>query len=487
MGDIKGFQKYNRQLPTTQKVTERIGHFNEFYEASKESFKKEQAARCMDCGVPFCHSGCPLGNLIPDFNDAVFREDWKLAFQLLQSTNNFPEFTGRLCPAPCEAACVLGINNDAIAIEFIEKSIIEKAFSEGWVNAQLNIKRTGKKVAVVGSGPAGLSAADQLNKAGHSVTVFEKNDRIGGLLRYGIPDFKLEKNVIDRRLKIMEEEGINFTCNCEVGKDVKAEKLLQIYDSVVLCGGSTVPRNLNIEGRNLKGVHFAMEFLESNNKNIATGRKGNSNFDIDGKRILVIGGGDTGADCVGTSNRLGAKSVMQIELMNKPSLNRTDSNPWPKWPFVLKTSSSHEEGCDRKWAILTKRFVSEDGTNLSGIEVVNVEWGKNDQGEYSMQEVAESQQIIPCDYAFIAIGFAHPQLDGLLEDLDVGITDKKNVETDLFQTSVPKVFAAGDMRRGQSLIVWAIAEGREAATAVDKFLMGSHSVLMGITESELTV
>lgn len=475
MGDALGFKKHNRELPKYESVESRILHYNEFNEKVGEDFVNTQSARCMDCGVPFCHSGCPLGNKIPDFNDAVYKNNWQEAYEILKSTNNFPEFTGRICPAPCESSCVLGINSDPVSIEFVEKSIVEKAFSEGWVKPNKLIVRSGKKVVIVGSGPAGLAAADQLNKAGHQVEVHEKNTRVGGLLRYGIPDFKLEKKIIDRRVKILEEEGIRFICNSEVGVNVDLQALKSGSDALLLCGGSSIPRDLNIEGREFKGIHFAMEFLEKNNKRVAGDNIDFSAFNIKGKNVVVIGGGDTGSDCIGTSKRLGAKSITQIELLSKPNTQRTVNNPWPQWPMILRTSSSHSEGCDREWSILTKKFISEDNTNLSGIEVVNVEWGLNSEGEMKMIEQLDSTRIIPCDYVFLAIGFLNPKYKGMLESLDVKLDNRNNVNCFNYQTSVPGVFAAGDMRRGQSLVVWAISEGREAAIAVDRFLMGDKS------------
>lgn len=467
MGEIKGFINYKRSLPEQESVDKRITHFKEFYIDSNPITLKEQSARCMDCGVPFCHSACPLGNLIPDFNDAVYHENWKLAYDLLIETNNFPEFTGRICPAPCEKSCVLNIENDAVTIEHIEKSIIEKAFEQNWVKVKSDILRINKKVAIVGSGPAGLACADQLNKKGVDVDVYERNDRIGGLLRYGIPDFKLEKNIIDRRIEILQKEGINFHTSVNVGYDIHGQELVNSYDAVVLTGGSTIARDLPINGRQLKGIHLAMTYLEQNNR-IVAGDTINPKqlIDVQGKHVIVIGGGDTGADCVGTSNRLNAQSITQLELMPKPPKERQDRDLWPNWPMVLTTSTSHEEGCTREWAILTKRFVSEDGINVSGLEVVDVEWNQSEHGKYNMQEIADTTRVIPCDRVFLSIGFSHPQKVGLLEQLEIVLDKKGNVKTDNYQSSNKKVYAAGDMRRGQSLVVWAIAEGREAAQVV---------------------
>jgi glutamate synthase (NADPH/NADH) small chain len=476
MADPKGFLKYTRELPNTRDPQERIKDYKELYEDFEEEKTVKQAARCMDCGVPFCHSGCPLGNIIPEFNDAVYEEDWQLAYEILSSTNNFPEFTGRICPAPCETACVLGINQPPVAIEHIEKSIAEVAFEKGYVRPQPPTLRTGKKVAIVGSGPAGLAAAAQLNKVGHLVTVFERNDRIGGLLRYGIPDFKLEKFVVERRVALMEAEGIRFRINANVGGNVDPQELMDQYDAVLLCGGSTIPRNLNIEGRELEGVHFAMDFLEQNNRRVA----GDAIPDVEtitakGKHVVVIGGGDTGSDCVGTSNRHGAKSVTQIELMDRPPNDR-DPLTWPNWPVVLRTSTSHEEGCERQWSLLTKAFTGENG-KVTGLKLVQIEWAKNSKtGKYGFQEVEGTEQEIPCDLALLAIGFLSPQYRGMLEKLGVEIDERGNVRDEDYRTNLEKVFVAGDMRRGQSLVVWAIAEGREAARSVDKFLMGESNL-----------
>lgn len=477
MADPKGFMKHTRELPATRNPKERVQDYKELYEDFPAEKTVAQASRCMDCGIPFCHNGCPLGNIIPEFNDAVYQEDWATAFDILSSTNNFPEFTGRICPAPCEAACVLGINQPPVAIEHIEKSIAEMAFAKGYIRPQPPQARTGKKITVVGSGPAGLAAAAQLNKAGHYVTVYERNTRPGGLLRYGIPDFKLDKNVVERRVALMEAEGIKFKVNAEVGKNVDAKKLLEESDAMVLCGGSTVPRDLKIPGRELKGVYFAMEFLDQNNKRVAGDNiPEKSAIMATGKRVVVIGGGDTGADCVGTSNRHKAKSVTQLEIMPMPPQER-DMVTWPNWPMVLRTSTSHEEGCERQWAINTKAFIGDKKGNLKAIQIIKVEWAKDEAtGRYSFQEVAGSEEEIPCDLVLIAAGFLHPQHEGMLKKLGVDLTDRGNVEDTDYLTSVEKVFTAGDMRRGQSLVVWAIAEGREAARKVDEYLMGASAL-----------
>lgn len=482
MADPRGFLKYTRELPSTRPPEERIKDYKELYEDFATEKTKEQAARCMDCGVPFCHNGCPLGNIIPEFNDAVYEEDWLTAYEILSSTNNFPEFTGRICPAPCETACVLGINQPPVAIEHIEKSIAEVAFERGYVRPQPPTLRTGKKVAVVGSGPAGLAAAAQLNKVGHAVTVFERNDRIGGLLRYGIPDFKLEKYVVERRVALMEAEGIRFRTKADVGVNVDPQTLLEEHDALLLCGGATIPRDLKIEGRELEGVHFAMDFLEQSNRRVAGDKLSEEGaISAKGKHVVVIGGGDTGSDCVGTSNRQGAASVTQIELMEKPPSER-DPYTWPNWPMVLRTSSSHEEGCQREWALLTKAFMGENG-QVKTLRLAEIEWAKDKKtGRYAFQEVKGSERDIPCDLALLAIGFVHPQFDGLLKQLGVAVDERGNVRDEGYRTNVDRVFTAGDMRRGQSLVVWAIAEGREAARRVDEHLMG-ESLLEARDES----
>ena len=482
MGKPSGFLEFTRELPKKRDPKERVKDYKELYLEFKPEKVEEQAARCMNCGVPFCHSGCPLGNIIPEFNDAVYDKDWEVAYKILSSTNNFPEFTGRICPAPCESACVLGINQPPVAIEEIEKNIIETAYARGYVKPKAPSKRTGKKVAVIGSGPAGMATAAQLNKAGHAVTVFERADEIGGLLRYGIPDFKLEKWVVERRVEVMKAEGIEFKTNANVGVNVSVDSLLAGFDAIVLAGGSTVPRDLPIAGRELKGVHFAMEFLSLQNK-----RNGNKALEIDhtgvayqngdlkatGKNVYVIGGGDTGSDCVGTSNRHGAKSVTQIELLSKPPESRAESTPWPNWPMMLRTSTSHEEGAERDWAILTKEFVGDGNGNLKGIRLVNIEW-KTEAGQApKFVEIAGTERVVDCELALLAAGFLHPQYKGMLEQLGVELDERGNVKAGAnYQTNNAKVFAAGDMRRGQSLVVWAISEGREAARSVDEYLMG---------------
>jgi glutamate synthase (NADPH/NADH) small chain len=480
MGKPTGFMEFGRELPKKRDPKSRIKDYKELYVAFEEDKIKTQASRCMDCGVPFCHNGCPLGNIIPEFNDAVYEGNWEEAAEILFSTNNFPEFTGRICPAPCEASCVLGINKPPVTIEEIEKNIAEVAFAKGYVKANTNIQRTGKKVAVVGSGPSGLAAAVQLNTAGHSVTVFERADKIGGLLRYGIPDFKLEKWVIDRRIRIMEEEGIEFRTNANVGENIKVKELLNNYDAIVLCGGSTIPRDLPIPGRDLKGIYFAMKFLSQQNARVTGGVLADKSEELwaTDKNVMVIGGGDTGSDCVGTSNRHGARSITQIELLPKPPDERNESMPWPNWPMVLRTSTSHEEGCDRNWAIATKEFVGDNKGNLTGLKVAEMGWISTDTGKLpKYQELPGTERIIPCELALLSIGFLHPQHTGMLNDLGVEYDERGNVKcADNYQSSVSKVFSAGDMRRGQSLVVWAIAEGREAARNVDIYLTGESNL-----------
>ena len=477
MGQIDGFMKFNREMPKSRDPKERLKDYKEVYTPLEKEKVKQQAARCMDCGVPFCHNGCPLGNIIPDFNDAVHNGKWEEAIKILSSTNNFPEFTGRICPAPCEASCVLSINNSPVTIEYIEKTIAEQAYEKGYIKPNPPKTRTGKRVAVVGSGPAGLAAAAQLNKAGHWVTVFERSDRIGGLLRYGIPDFKLEKYVIDRRLRLMEQEGIIFRTNAHVGVNISAAHLRSEFDAVVVCGGASAPRDLPIPGRQLKGVHYAMEFLTQQNKRVAGDRIFSGEILATSKNVLVIGGGDTGSDCVGTSNRHGAKSVTQIELLAKPPLTRNEeTNPWPLWPMVLMTSSSHEEGVQREWAILTKEFLGDNNGRLTGLKTVEIKWGVNAQGKMGLEEIPGTEKVISCELALLAIGFVGAEKGGLVEELKLDIDERGNIRSTNYMTSQEGVFAAGDIRRGQSLVVWAISEGREAARAVDLWLMGESAL-----------
>ncbi|MEP6675876.1 MAG: glutamate synthase subunit beta, partial [Ferruginibacter sp.] len=449
MGKATGFIEFSRELPSKRPVNERLHDYNEFVNRYTEEQLNKQSGRCMDCGVPFCHEGCPLGNIIPEFNDAVYNKQWKEAYDILISTNNFPEFTGRICPAPCESACVLGINQPAITIEEIEKHIIEIAFDKGFVTAHRPNLRTGKKVAVVGSGPAGLAAAAQLNYAGHLVTVFERDDFPGGLLRYGIPDFKLEKWVVERRIQLLEEEGIIFRCNAEVGVNVSIDDLLREYNAIVLAGGATIPRDLPVPGRASDGVHFAMDFLKQQNKRVQ-----NIGFETDditaaGKNVIVIGGGDTGSDCVGTSNRQSAKSVTQFELLPKPPENRNMLMPWPTYPMTLKITSSHEEGADRHWAVATKAFLCDEKNQLRALSIVDLEWKITEQNKPAhFVEIAGTEREIPCELALLAMGFVHPQHKGLLSQLGIDLDERGNVRaTDKsYQTNINKIFTAGDMR-----------------------------------------
>src|SRR6478609_3572179 len=471
MAKPTGFLEFNRETAPKRDAKERIKDYQEIEKNVNQEHTQKQAARCMDCGTPFCHSGCPLGNIIPDFNDAVYQGNWKLAYDILTSTNNFPEFTGRICPAPCEASCVLGINKPAVTIEYIEKTIIEKAFENGYAVPHMPANKTDKKIAIVGSGPAGLAAAAQLNQAGHSVTVFERSDEIGGLLRYGIPDFKLDKQVVERRINLMIQEGVKFQTNANVGVNVSVDQLRDEFDVILLTGGSTIPRDLPIPGRNLKGVHFAMDFLTQQNRRVSGKKVNEEEIWATNKNVFVIGGGDTGSDCVGTSVRHGAKSVNQIEILSKPPVGRTEAMPWPNWPMILRTSTSHEEGCNREWSIVTKEFVGDKDGNLKALKIVEVEWKGN-----SFKELPGTEKEIPCELALLAMGFLHPQHTGLLDQLGVDYDERGNAKCTNYQTSVEGVFSAGDMSRDQSLVGCAISEGREAAGAVDKFLMG-HSNL----------
>jgi glutamate synthase (NADPH) small chain len=474
MGKVTGFIEYEREKFKYRPVEERIHDWHEVTLPADEAKLKKQAARCMDCGIPFCHMGCPLGNLIPDWNDLVYRNRWQEAITRLHTTNNFPEFTGRLCPAPCEGSCVLGINNQPVTIKQVEVSIIEQAFEHGWVTSFTPTLRTGKKVAVVGSGPAGLAAADQLNKAGHLVTVFERADRIGGLMRYGIPEFKMEKNVLNRRLKLMEQGGIVFRTSANVGVNVKVDDLKKDFDAILLAGGATAPRDLPIPGRELKGIHFAMDYLPLQNKRCEGDSIDDSQFiTAAGKRVVIIGGGDTGADCLGTAHRQGAKSVHQLELLPKPPGARdAANNPWPLWPNIFRTSSAHEEGGIREYSISTKNFAGEDGW-VKKLHTIQVKMGTDAQGRMTFADIPGTEMEIEADLVLLAMGFLGPEKKGMLEQLGVKLTDRGNVARDArWMTNVPGIFTAGDMQRGQSLIVWAIAEGRSAARGVDMYLMG---------------
>ncbi|HEY6441741.1 MAG TPA: glutamate synthase subunit beta [Candidatus Acidoferrales bacterium] len=464
MGKVTGFKEYARETAPRRPIDERVKDYFEVYQPFGDDKVRTQAARCMDCGIPFCHTGCPVNNIIPDWNDLAYHDEWKEAIRVLHSTNNFPEFTGRICPAPCEAACVLGINEPPVAIKLIEKTIVEHAWNEGWITPEPPQKRTGKRVAVVGSGPAGLAAAQQLNRAGHAVTVFEKADRIGGLLRYGIPDFKMEKTVLDRRLAQMSAEGVVFQTGAHVGGNIKVKDLRKQSDAIVLAGGSESPRDLKVLGRNLKGIHFAMEFLPQQNKRIAGDDIGDQIL-ATGKRVVIIGGGDTGADCLGTCHRQQAKSVLQFEIMPMPPQDRHASTPWPLWPLQLRTESAHEEGGARDWAASTTKFTGDEEGNVKQLHAVRV------GAPPKFEIVPGSEFTIDADLVLLALGFTGPVKPGMIEQFGVELDARSNIATKgNYMSSVPGVFAAGDMRRGQSLVVWAIAEGRSAATAVDEYL-----------------
>ncbi len=475
MGDVTGFMKFERKDFEKEPAKSRIGHWKEFYKKMPEEKIREQGARCMDCGVPFCQSGCPIGNIIPDWNDLVFRNEWKLAIERLQKTNNFPEFTGRVCPAPCENSCVLAINQPAVTIKNIEVSIVERAYEEGWLKPMPPKIRTRRKVAVVGSGPSGLACADQLNKMGHQVTVYEKNEFLGGLLTLGIPEFKMEKRVVERRLKRMEQEGVKFKTKVHIGVDIAAKTLTENYDAVVLCGGAEQSRDLPVDGRNLKGIYFAMEYLPQQNR-ICLGQKISpaEKITAQGKHVIVIGGGDTGSDCIGTANRQGALSVTNLELLAQPPKERDLDNPWPNWALIERKSTSHEEGVDRKYAIMTKKFIGDKEGQVKKLHAVRLEFGEKDQdtGRRPMKEIPGSDFEINADLVLLAMGFLGPVKKGMLEEFGVELDQRSNVKADKNKmTTVPGVFTAGDMTRGQSLVVWAIHEGREAAKGVHQYLM----------------
>ena len=477
MGKATGFLEFKRTKPQARPVEERLRDWREVYLLDPVQQIRDQGARCMDCGIPFCHQGCPLGNLIPDWNDLASRDQWRAAIDRLHATNNFPELTGRLCPAPCEGSCVLGINDDPVTIKRIELSIVERAFLEGWIVPRPPLRRTGKAVAVVGSGPAGLAAADQLNHAGHKVTVFERADRIGGLLRYGIPEFKLEKRHLDRRLALMEQEGVVFRTGCHIGVDVPTSALRRDFDAIVLCCGAAAARDLKVPGRELSGVHFAVDYLtQQNRRNAQDEVPADAIISAEGKRVVIIGGGDTGADCLGTAHRQGARSVHQFELLSRPPDSRAADNPWPLWPNIFRTSSAHEEGGERVYSVSTERFADDGAGRVRALEAIEVDVTP-ENGRLTFVPRADSRFELPADLVLLAMGFVGPERDGLVSELGVRLTDRGNVwRDDAWMTSEKGVFTAGDMQRGQSLIVWAIADGRNAARSVDTFLMG-HSEL----------
>ena len=477
MGKITGFIEFSREQQPYRPVAERLEDWRQVIMPWPVEPLQIQASRCMDCGIPFCHQGCPLGNLIPDWNDLVYRDQWLEAIHRLHATNNFPEFTGTLCPAPCESSCVLGINDDPVTIKAVELSIIDKAWENGWIKPQPPAHKTGKRVAIVGSGPAGMAAAQQLARAGHEVTLFERDDRIGGLLRYGIPEFKMEKRVLDRRLEQMEQEGVIFMPGCNVGTDVDPRDICKEYDAVLLAGGATAPRDLSVPGRELDGIHQAMDYLPLQNRRCEGDDVPEEQFiSAAGKCVVIIGGGDTGADCLGTANRQGAKSVHQLEIMPKPPTARAEDNPWPEWPRIYRVASAHEEGVERVYAVSTRRFVGNGKGQVTALELAEVEMQHKDD-RLDFVEIPETDYTIPCDLALLAMGFLGPEKSELLEQLNVELTQRGNVKRDQnWMTSVNGVFTAGDMQRGQSLIVWAIADGRSAAHGIDRFLMGSSDL-----------
>ena len=478
MGKPTGFMEFERLERGYEPAADRVVHYEEFVVPLSDLDVSTQGARCMDCGIPYCHQGCPVNNIIPDWNDLVYRGDWEAAIEVLHSTNNFPEFTGRICPAPCEASCTLDLHDAPVTIKTIECAIIDKAWEQGWIEPQISRHKTRKRVAVIGSGPAGLAAAQQLARAGHFVKLYERQDKIGGLLRYGIPDFKLNKHLIDRRMAQMRAEGVEFHTNVHVGVDLPARDLVEKYDALVLAGGSEKPRDLPLPGRELNGAQFAMDFLRSNSKRVQGVHVPDDEFiSAEGKHVVVIGGGDTGSDCIGTSNRHGAKSVTQIEILPMPPEKEDKGMTWPNWPNKLRTSSSQEEGCKRMWSVATKEFVGDGEGNLRALRCIKVEWTKDDRGGWQMSEIEGSEFSLQADLALLAMGFVHPVHEGMLEELDVELDGRGNVcgETEgakAYHTSITGVFTAGDMRRGQSLVVWAIREGRQCARAVDEWLMG---------------
>ncbi len=478
MGKPTGFKEIDRHDRSYEPIRDRVRHWKEFVVPLDEAELSRQGARCMDCGIPYCHQGCPVNNIIPDWNDLVFKHQWREALDVLHSTNNFPEFTGRICPAPCEAACTLNLIDSPVTIKSIECAIVDKGWEEGWIHPEIPAHRTGKRVAVVGSGPAGMACAQQLARAGHGVVVYERQDRVGGLLRYGIPDFKMEKHLIDRRMAQMQAEGVEFRPGSHVGHNVAVSELAHAYDAIILAAGAEAPRDLKVPGRDVEGVHFAMDFLVQQNARVSGARNGEEDAILaTGKKVVVIGGGDTGSDCVGTSIRQGAASVTQLEIMPRPPEKENKELIWPHWPMKLRTSTSHEEGCERDWAVSTKRVLGSQG-RVTGLELVRVEWAKDENGAWKLNELADSAFVLEADLVLLAMGFVHPVHNALIAELGVELDDRGNVKADTeaepgaYQTNLPKVFTAGDMRRGQSLVVWAIREGRQCARSVDQFLMG---------------
>jgi len=482
MGKPTGFLELERQDRKYAPVADRITHYKEFVIALSDEQVSEQGSRCMDCGIPFCHNGCPVNNAIPDWNDMVYHGQWREALDALHSTNNFPEVTGRICPAPCQESCTLNLQDTPVSIKTIECAIIDKGWQEGWIEPEIAEHKTGKQVAVVGSGPAGMACAQQLARAGHNVTVYERQEKIGGLVRFGIPDFKLDKTLLDNRMSQMRAEGVEFQTNINIGVDMPVKKLVDDFDAVVLTGGAEKPRDLPIPGRELKGVHYAMEYLRGNSKKVQNIENTKDEFiSSEGKHVLVIGGGDTGSDCIGTSSRHGATSITQIEIMPQPPEKEDKATVWPYWPNKMRTSSSQEEGCDRQWCVATKHFNDDGNGNVVSATCIKVEWNKDDSGNWQMSEIAGSEFDIKADLVTLAMGFVHPVHEGMLQELDVELDGRGNVKgstegADAYKTSLSGIFSAGDMRRGQSLVVWAIREGRQCARSVDEFLMGSSEL-----------
>ncbi len=481
MGKITGFKEFPRVDRDYKGVVERIKHYDEFVNPLSDEELTKQGARCMDCGVPFCHQGCPVDNLIPDWNDLVYQSDWEEASRVLHSTNNLPEITGRICPAPCQESCTLNIDDSPVTIKTIECAIVDKGFENGWIVPEIAAKKTGKKIAIVGSGPAGMAAAQQLARVGHQVVLFEKEARIGGLMRFGIPDFKLDKKLLDRRMEQMQAEGVTFKTNTHIGRDIPTKTLMADYDAVLLTGGAEKPRDLPVAGRELSGVYFAMDYLKANTKWVQGVHGEEHRISAKGKHVVVIGGGDTGSDCIGTSTRYGAASVTQIEIMPRPPEKENKELTWPEWPNKMRTSTSQEEGCERMFSVATKSFVDDGNGNVKAVKCIKVEWQQDETGRWQMSEVAGSEFALAADIVTLAMGFLHPVHEGMLQEIDIALDDRGNVKGSTegdkaYHTSINNVFSAGDMRRGQSLVVWAIREGRQCARAVDEYLMGQTTL-----------